>query len=144
LPLGLSAYYQADMAQTETADIQGLLTSAHADLSRGGFRLRALYARWDLDGTTDSSAEKQFGYYLEPSYRWNIDELFGDVGLYYRFSEYEYFSGKLLENTIHEIGLNYWPTNNVVFKADIQDISESDQWKKKGDTAFNLGVGYQF
>ena len=144
LELGLSAYYQDDMAQSDSADIHGLLTGAHADLSRGGFRLRALYAQWDLDGTTDSAAEEQFGYYIEPSYRWNMDEVFGDIGVYFRFSEYEYFSGKLLENTLYEIGLNYWPTDNVVFKADVQDISESDQFKKKGDTSVNVGLGYQF
>ena len=132
------------MAQSDPADIQGLLTEGHIDFSRGGFRLRALYANWDLDGTTDAAAEDQWGYYIEPSYRWKVNDFLGDIGLYYRYSEYEYYSSRLLENTIHEIGISYWPVNNVVFKADIQDISESDQWKTKGDTAVNLGFGYQF
>ena len=144
LELGASAYYQSDMAQTDPADIEGLLTSAHVDFSRGGFRLRALYAGWELDGTDSVDAESQWGYYIEPSYRWQVDEYFGDIGVYFRYSNYEYYSGGLKENEVYEIGVNYWPTGNVVFKADIQDLSESDQWRSKGDKAVNLGVGYQF
>lgn len=144
LELGFSAYYQDDMAQSDPADIQGLLTSGHVDYQNGGFRFKALYARWDLDGTDSSDAENQSGYYLEPSYRWQLDEHFGDVGVYFRFSNYKYFSGSLKHNDIYEIGINYWPTDYVVFKADLQDISDSDQWKGKGDKALNLGVGYQF
>jgi hypothetical protein len=144
LELGASAFYQDDMAQSSPEDIQGLLTEAHIDYRKGGFRIRALYARWDLDGTTTADAEKQSGYYLEPSYRWTFDDHYGDFGVYIRYSDYDYFSSKLLENEIWEIGINYWPMDQVVFKADFQDISGSDQYSKKGDTAFNLGVGYQF
>jgi hypothetical protein len=32
----------------------------------------------------------------------------------------------------------------VVFKADVQEISDSDELKSKGDKVINLGVGYQF
>ncbi len=144
LEVAFSAFYQDDMAQSDPADIQGLLTTAHVDYRKGGFGIRALYARWDLDGTLSADAEEQFGYYLEPSYRWTIDDFFGDIGVYFRYSNYEYFSSRLLENEIYEIGLNYWPVEMVVFKADLQDISQSDQYGSKGDFAFNLGVGYQF
>ncbi len=144
IEVGASMYYQDDMAQTDPADIQGLLTSAHVDFHRGGFRLRALYAGWELDGTDSPDAESQWGFYLEPSYRWDLDEHFGDIGVYFRYSQYEYYSAGLKDNEVYEIGINYWPTGNVVFKADLQDISESDQWKSKGDKAVNLGVGYQF
>ncbi len=144
LELGLSAYYQDDMAQSDPADIQGLLTSGHVDYRNGGFRLRALYARWDLDGTDSTESESQSGYYLEPSYRWELDEHFGEIGVYFRYSDYQYFSGSLKDNTVYEIGINYWPIEYVVFKADLQDISDSDQWKSKGDKALNLGMGYQF
>jgi len=145
LQVGVSAFYQSDMAQTDTAaDIEGLLTTGHVDYSTGGFRIRALYANWDLDGTDSAEAESQWGYYLEPSYRWELDEYFGDIGVYFRYSNYKYFSGSLKDNEIYEIGVNYWPTNNVVFKADVQEISDSDELKSKGDKVINLGVGYQF
>lgn len=144
LEVGVSAFYQSDLAQSSGASIEGLLTAGHIDYRTRGFRVRALYARWDLDGTDDPEAEEQYGYYIEPSYRWTIDDVYGDLGVYFRLSDYQYFSNRLLENTIYEIGINYWPVDYVVFKADIQDISESDQHGSKGDTAFNLGVGYQF
>ena len=145
LEIGFSAFYQSDMAQKDTAaDIEGLLTTGHVDYSTGGFRIRALYANWDLDGTDSAEAESQWGYYLEPSYRWELDEYFGDIGVYFRYSNYKYFSGSLKDNEIYEIGVNYWPTTNVVFKADVQEISDSDELKSKGDKVINLGVGYQF
>ncbi len=144
LDVGFSAYYQDDMAQSSSADIQGLLTAAHLDYQAGSFRFRALYARWDLDGTDSTQAENQYGFFLEPSYRWELDERYGDIGVYFRYSNYEYFSDSLKDNTIYEIGVNYWPTNYVVFKADLQEVSESDQYKSKGDKILNLGGGYQF
>ena len=144
LELGFSAFYQDDLAQSEPADIEGLLTTGHIDYRTGGFRLRALYARWDLDGTETEAAESQWGYYLEPSYRWTVSERYGDIGVYFRYSNYRYFSGSLKDNDIYEIGINYWPTGYVVFKADLQEVSDSDQYKSKGDKILNLGVGYQF
>lgn len=144
LELGASAFYQDDVAQTSPEDVQGLMTEAHVQYRKGGFQIRALYARWDLDGTTSADAEKQDGFYIEPSYRWTFHDVLGELGVYFRYSDYAYYSSKLLENEIFEIGINYWPVEYVVFKADIQDISESDQWSGKGDTAFNMGVGYQF
>ncbi|MGJ8654003.1 MAG: porin [Opitutaceae bacterium] len=145
LEVAASVFYQDDMAQSASADISGLLSEAHVDYTYEGFRIRALYARWDLDGTLDSDAESQYGYYFEPSYRWELSERYGDLGVYFRYSNYEYYTGSALsDNEIYELGINWWPTPNVVFKADIQDISESDQYSSKGDSVFNLGVGYQF
>ena len=39
-----------------------------------------------------------------------------------------------------DIGINYWPHEDVVFKADYQ-AQNSDAGNKDG---FNIGVGYQF
>lgn len=145
LEVAASVLYQDDLDQSTSVDVSGLLSEAHIDYTTGGFRIRALYARWDLDGTISADAEEQYGYYIEPSYRWGVSERYGDVGVYVRFSDYEYYTGTLLSNNeIYEIGINYWPTENVVFKADVQDISSSDQMASKGSTAFNFGFGYQF
>lgn len=145
LEVAASAFYQDDLAQSAAQDVSGLLTEAHVDYTKGGFRIRALYARWDLDGTISADAEEQFGYYIEPSYRWSISDQYGDLGVYFRFSDYEYYDGAALsENEIYEIGVNYWPTPNVVFKADVQDTQDSDQLNGKGDIVYNLGLGYQF
>jgi len=37
------------------------------------------------------------------------------------------------------IGINYWPHHNVVFKLDIENRSGAQQ-----GNGFNLGVGYSF
>lgn len=149
LELGASAFYQDDLDQNGDTDASALLSSVHAVYSKGGFGLKALYARWDLDGleAKDALAEEQFGYYIEPSYRWSVSEQYGDLGVFFRYSEYEYYTGQtdgISENTIYEIGVNYWPTDNVVFKLDLQDISRSDQYSSNGDHAVNFGLGYQF
>lgn len=146
LEVAASMLYQDDLDQTGDLDYSGLLSTAHINYTQGGFSIRALYARWDLDGDDlHSDAEEQFGYYIEPSYRWEMSEKYGDLGIYARFSDYEYFKEKLYENKIYEFGINYWPTDNVVFKADYQDTSDADQFQKDNiDSVVNLGVGYQF
>ena len=149
LELGASMFYQNNLAQTTSGvSYSGLLSTTHAVYTTGGFSLRALYSRWDLDGDIQSKAEEQYGYYIEPSYRWELSEKYGDLGVYARFSEYEYFrekDGGLLENKIYEVGVNYWPTDNVVFKVDYQNTDDADQYQKDGiDSVVNLGVGYQF
>lgn len=145
LEVAASVFYQDDLAQGPDAEVSGLLSEAHIDYSYEGFRMRALYARWDLEGTLSADAESQYGFYIEPSYRWTFSERYGDLGVYVRYSDYEYYTGSALsQNEIYELGINWWPTPNVVFKADIQDISESDQYSSKGGSVFNLGFGYQF
>jgi predicted porin len=125
-----------------TANISGLLSTAHIDYSTGNFRLRALYARWDLDGDVAADAEEQTGFYIEPSYRWELSDKYGDLGVYARYSDLEYYgkgevTSSRKENEIFEVGINYWPTDNVVFKADYQNFVDAED-------AVNLGVGYQF
>jgi predicted porin len=146
LEVAASVFYQDDLDQTSDgtpdnvdADYSGLLSSAHIDYSNGNFRLRALYARWDLDGEVAADAEEQTGFYIEPSYRWKFSEQYGDLGIYTRYSDLEYFDkdGNANETEILEFGVNYWPTENVVFKADYQNFIDAND-------AFNLGVGYQF
>ncbi|MGJ8639928.1 MAG: porin [Opitutaceae bacterium] len=138
LEVAASVFYQDDLAQTDAAaDYSGLLTTAHVDYSVDNFRIRALYAQWDLSGDVALDAEKQKGFYIEPSYRFELSEKYGDLGAYVRYSDFEYYNGSLKEKEIYELGVNYWPTDNVVFKADYQDVVDSED-------AINLGVGYQF
>lgn len=144
LELAASAFYQDNLEQSTTTETSGLLSTAHAVYTKDGFGLRALYARWDLSGNIAAAAEEQQGFYVEPSYRFEIDEEYGDVGFFYRYSDYEFFNGSLNKDTIHTIGVNYWPIDKVVFKADLQDTSNADSLQTKGDTVINLGFGYHF
>jgi len=78
LELSVSAQHQQDMGQGLVAGLEsGNLIETHAIWSTGPFTLKALYAAWDIDGSAvkAAGADKQRGFYLEPSYR--ISEQFG-------------------------------------------------------------------
>ncbi len=145
LQLGFSAQYQADIAQSTFSEtIDATLVSAHADYKRGGFGLRALYARWDLGGAAPGAigADEQFGYYIEPSYRFETEA--GDIGFFARYSVYDNYAGNTTntDNAFFDIGMNYWPIENVVFKWDVQFTEFSDS--SKDEEIINVGVGYHF
>jgi hypothetical protein len=143
IDLGFSFFYQNDMDQAGT-ETSGLLTSYHAIYQKGGFGLRALYANWDLSGAVPNEAKSQSGYYLEPSYRWNAFGKHGDLGAFVRISDYDYYAynsskvGSKRSKEFTTLGLNYWPTDGVVLKVDIQKEAAAD------DPDINLGFGYQF
>ena len=141
---GLSAQYQQDLAQgllSETVD--ATLVSAHMDYERDGFGLRALYARWDLGGAAPAvlGVDEQFGYYIEPSYRFGTEA--GDIGVFARYSAYDNQANSAFdtEDSFIDLGLNFWPTQQIVLKADVQF---TDFANKRDEEILNLGVGYQF
>ncbi len=137
--------YQADLLQRATGiTAPALLTNVNADLYKGPFALRALWARWDIsDAIADANgSNEQWGFYAEPSYRYPLGGKWGDAGAFYRYTLLDQRAGdKNGSEEIHQqIGLNYWPIRNVVFKADYD-------WQTHGsnrDNVFNLGLGYQF
>lgn len=144
LELALSAQYQQDLAQrTLPEKIDATLLAAHADWRFGGFGLRALYARWDLDGAAPAAigADEQYGYYIEPSYRFTT--AIGDVGFFGRYSLYDTTAGQgtYSKDKFYDLGVNYWPHPSVVLKADIQF---TDFASSANDDIVNLGLGYQF
>lgn len=143
LELAATYQFQKDIAQrTEPAAGEADLLEAHAIYQHGPFGMRALYAVWDLDGDgpKNTGADKQEGYYLEPSWRFNEA-----WGAFARFSEWDNQAGSdgpgSTEKSQQNIGLNYWPHQNVVVKADYQKQDNEDD---KNQDGFNLGVGYQF
>ena len=46
------------------------------------------------------------------------------------------------KDAFFDIGVNYWPIDNVVLKADIQFTDYANS--AKDEEIINLGVGYQF
>ena len=139
-----SAQYQQDMAQGSLNEsIAATLLTAHIDWQRHGFGLKALYARWDLDGRAPAllGRDEQFGYYLEPSYRWQSE--IGDWGVFGRYSTYDLSANSLIDtaNAYIDFGINYWPHPNIVFKADVQF---SEPANGADEETVNLGVGYMF
>jgi len=150
LELAATLQYQEDLNQSIGESLPAILTEFHAVYNTGKFGLRALWAQWDIDGdfsegfiNSDGNFTEDFigrdqqnGWYIEPSYK-----ILDNVGVFLRYSERNEFAGlngrEDLEVT--DIGVNYWLTPGVVFKADYQD----DQSSNNNDS-FNLGVGWSF
>jgi hypothetical protein len=140
LELGASLFQQDDLSQGASADIEGTLSVFHLVFKKHGFGLKALSGSWDID--TDTEANDQSGYYIEPSYTWDTDH--GKVGVFYRVADYNYYSynndtstGKNNDKEDTSFGINYYPTDYVVLKADLTE-------DKAGKDTLSLGVGYQF
>lgn len=142
--LELAASYQL---QTNPSQIpgdgldRGQLFTAHAIYQNAGFGLRALYAGWTFDGDAvkAAGADRQSGWYLEPSYR--INERWGFYARHENLDairEQDRF-------TQNEIGLNFWPAQGVVLKMDFRMREHSLTSLAVEDfDAVDLGFGYAF
>ena len=132
---------QSDVTQGTVANSvagEATLWEAHAALARGPFGLRALYARWDLDGTGPKAVgrDEQTGWYVEPSFK-----LTPKFGVFARYNVWDNEAGNAAasEKKQKDFGFNYWPHENVVVKFDVQRQSGT-----ANDNGYNLGVGYMF
>jgi len=142
LELAATVQYQEDMTQSNDATAgSGTLFETHAVFERGNFGLRALYATWDLDGSGPKADgyDEQTGWYVEPSYQ--ISQHFG---VFVRYNEWDNQAGSSTDTEYEQIdlGVNWWPHQDVVVKLDYQD-----QDAPKGKTELdgvNVGLGYQF
>jgi len=140
--LAASVQYQQDVTQGNDPNAgDAWLYEAHADIRRGPWGLRALYASWDLDGSGPKAigADRQEGYYIEPSYRFTPK--FGIFGRYNQWDNQAGGNGNDTGNKQYNAGFNYWLHPDVVLKADVQ-MQDNDS--AKNDNGYNLGVGYQF
>jgi len=147
LELAATLQYQTDITQgganledgampVDKAD--ATLLEAHAIYQVNDFTVRALYARWDINGdeAQASGRDEQTGWYVEPSYKFNEK-----VGVFARYSEYDNQAGNsdLTKVKSTSVGINYYLHESVVLKADFEDLGGA-----KDSTGFNLGFGYQF
>ena len=127
---------------------------AHAVYTKDQFSLRALGAWWDIDGSAvaDASADLQYGFYVEPSYRFTMAG--EDIGIFARYNEYDnaagdgnsWRTGVLAKDTQYnqiDVGFNWWIDKDVVIKVDYQDQDVGKDISKELD-GFNVGLGYQF
>ncbi len=151
LELASSFQYQADMTQGDPGDpkTSATLWEAHAVVNRAitadaRIGLRALYARWDLNGPAAVALgrNKQYGWYVEPSVRFTT--VAGDVGLFARYSEDDNTAGDAVNSKFKQIsvGSNYWIHPNVVFKAEYE--FQNPPSGGVADDKIHLGLGYQF
>ncbi len=142
LEVAASANYQSDPSQVGNDGLDsGLLLEAHVDYRKGPFGLRALYAEWDFDGSAVEAAgvNEQKGWYIEPSYK-----PLNNVGVYVRYEDIE---GARTRDMFDqwELGMNFWPHEDVVIKADYRSRDHDLAVDAGRDfDAFDLGIGYQF
>ena len=133
LELAATVNRQDDMSQGTAADaVSATLLEAHVRYNTGPLTLTALHAVWDIDINTP--AQSQSGSIVEASYKLNPN-----WGVFTRQNYWTTDDG-ITDQSQTDIGFNYWPHENVVFKADYQ-IQNDEAGDMDG---FNLGIGYQF
>jgi hypothetical protein len=142
LTLGGALHHQTDITQgLDPAAGRAWMAEAHADWRHGPFGLRALYAEWSLDGDGPASvgANRQYGWYVEPSYR-----ISSQLGIFARYNAWDNQAGQRASASRKsqvDFGVNWWPHEQVVVKADYQ---WQDHENARNQSGINLGVGYEF
>jgi len=138
LELAGTLQYQDDIGQGVSPGVSSAtLIQTHIRYSLKNLTLTGLYARWDINGSDVEAADKdvQDGGYLEASYK-----VTPKVGVFVRQNQWDNGGAGDTEKSQTDIGINYWPHEDIVLKADYQA-----QNNKAGNfDGFNLGIGYQF
>ena len=151
LELAGTINYQDNFCQNEVANCgSATLYEGHVVYNKDNFGLRALVAWWDIDGSAVSAvgADEQYGYYVEPSYRFDDAIVAGqDIGVFARYAVWDNQegSGSTTDTEYQQVnfGANWWIDKDVVVKIDyqLQDVGGGVSKELDG---LNLGLGYQF
>ena len=148
LTLGGAINIQSDMSNGEQKGEQvgansAIMSEGHMVYEKGNFGLRALYARWDINGADVETAgrDNQDGWYVEPSLK-----VTDEVGLFARYSKWDNGATEGSGSSAikqADIGVNWWIDPQVVVKADyqFQNVGAAISNEYRG---FNLGLGYAF
>ena len=145
LELAGTAQYQGDMTQSSDPTVNdATMLSAHLIYNISRFQVRALYANWDINVTSDATARdqaksKQDGYYLEGSWKF-----VPSVGVFARYNVWDTGGVGDTEKTQTDVGINYWPHEGVVIKFDYQKQDNGAANTAIEQDGFNIGIGYAF
>lgn len=159
LALSGTLQYQSDITAGVSSNSATLLEGNVDWKHANGFAFRALYARWDLqrgviaERGLIAGSDQQYGYYVEPAYRFGMPRSLGEAGVFARWSKLDYVAGsfgspeapkmpRIKEERRISLGVNYWPSDTVVFKFDW--VHEDDERGNTSRQGFNLGLGYEF
>ncbi len=134
-----SLQYQYDTSSRVAGQQDAILASTHGIYRNGGFQFIALANYWNVDGYSNKDTQDQWGYYLEPSYAW--DTAIGKVGVFGRFSQYEYFAESTQKRKELNAGVNYWINEHLVVKTDYTNI---DNDGIANDETVNFGFGWHY
>ena len=138
LELAATVQYQDNITQNHSNNVNSAtLIETHARYNINHFTLTGLYARWDINGDGASSLQRniQDGAYLEAAYK-----ITPNVGIFARHNQWDNGGTGDTRKTQTNAGINYWPNENIVVKADYQAQNET----AGNFDGFNLGIGYQF
>lgn len=143
--LGVSGQYQNDVTQSSLdEEVDATLLAAHADIRKGDFGLKALYAHWDLGGDAPKllGRDEQEGWYVEPAYYFGTS--IGEFGIFGRYNAYDNEAGNSDDSEYEQIdvGLNYWPHEDVVLKVDMAFVEPPNG--QEDDEILNLGIGFTY
>ena len=153
IEVGGTFQYQSDLVQDRGEDLisnSATLFEIHTNITQAvsdnsTLSLRALYASWNIKGDVPkiNGMDLQNGFYIEPSYKINFDND-SAVGFFARYSTWDNNVGNNIATAYRQttIGINYWPTTNVVFKVDYQFDNFDNAVKE--DSRINIGMGLQF
>ncbi len=146
LTIGAWLNYQTDFQNSGSfSSDEAILYEIHTDFSKGPIGLRALFAEWDIKGTGPKSvgADKQYGWFIEPSYKIFNDQL----GFFVRYSMWDNAAGNNdnadTKYTQNNIGFNWWIYPQVVIKLDYQTQSVGAAIENELN-GLNLALGYSF
>jgi hypothetical protein len=154
LMVGASVYYgdgsNVEDGETDVSGLDTTIFDIHASYDNGPFSMYGLYTQTNMDGAenlSETAVEKASGYYVNASY--DISSL---VGLNYKlpvFAQYQDLNPvektvdgsneDAFQSEIVTIGLNFFPADQVVLKADY----EMRDGYKEGDK-FSFGLGFIF
>ena len=157
--LAAAVQYQSDLTQGQAEagtdidhDTDAFLYNLTADIRKGPLGLKTMYARWDLDGGTAGvgaasfGRDKQWGYFIEPSYRFAVPGVSGEgtLGVFVNYYAFDSQAGDSTgsEEDGFKVGFNYWIHPNVVLKADYDEVTI--EGSTSDDDRLNLGLGWQF
>ncbi len=145
IELGFTGQYQTDVTQNGEAEaVPATLFEGHIGVQRGIFGLRALAAQWTLDGDRPEALgrDRQWGYFLEPSLRFDAGGG-REIGLFTRYSMWDNNAGNSADTGTeqYDIGANFWLHEDVVLKL---DYAFKEPESGGGTRNFNAGVGFQF
>jgi hypothetical protein len=141
LELAATVQYQENITQGDDPDASATLMETHAVWQNGPFGLRALYATWQVEGEGAKAVgmDEQTGFYIEPSFKFSPN-----WGVFARYNQWDAAAGDETDSEYSQadFGVNFWPHEQIVIKADYQD--QSAPVGKDELDGFNLAVGYQF
>ena len=87
----------------------------------------------------DQAKDKQDGYYLEGSWKF-----VPAAGVFARYNVWDNGGIGDTEETQTNVGIDYWPHEQVVLKFDMQKQDHGAAKAAKEADGFNLGIGYYF